>query len=1104
MKACAIRIVLSILFSMPVFSQTSGEITGEVKDTAGAVIVGAKVTVTNTGTNATRETVTTGAGVYNFPSLQPGFYNIRVEQPGFRAAVENNIELQVQQTARLDFTLQVGQLSESIEVAAAAVQLNTDDATVGTVIENRRIVDLPLNGRDYLQLVALSPNVSFGFANGGQSDSRQGGTRANEQISVAGQRREFNYFTLDGVDNTDVNFNSYIIQPSIDALQEFKVQTGIYPAEFGRATTQINVSTKPGTNDYHGTVFEFLRNDKLDARPYDFSGSNPSKSPFKWNQYGFTLGGPIQIPKLFNGKNKLFFMSNYEAFRQRELDSALYTVPDNAMRNGDFSELLPGGSACVQQQQCFNLTQPFSSTPIPGNRIPQSQLDPIAQKLLAYYPAPNLPNVPVFGNNLLVAQRPLTNKDQFIQRIDFNESSNSSWFGRYSWGDEALTQPALFENGRTILTHVWQAMISNTRVLSPTKVNEFRFGTDYFFNSTGRELAFKKNVIAEVGLPNFPSPDPVSWGIPSVCMDAFSCFGDDTEGPYVNHNTTFQWTDNFSWIHGKHSFRFGTEIRRDRFNQLGNQFARGSLIIYNGKATGFAFADYMIGQSSQDEKALTLAVAQFRATSQAYYVDDVYKIRPNLTINYGVRYELVPPWYDKGQSEVDAYVPFIDTTPNVADMSRHPVLVRVGSGDFYQNKIMRFDPAIQVARDGRLGDRLITTDYTNFAPRLGIAWSPTSKWTVRTGAGIFYSQDTGNPRFDMERNFGGRLRDNTSGDNPLTFERPFVATGVTVSRPYVLGNIHDRRTPMIEQYMLNMQRELDSKTVLEIGYLGSEGHHLEHFRAINEAIPGPGSVKSRDPYPEFGRIQEVDGEANSHYNALTVKVTRRFSQGLTYLAGYTWSKSIDTGSGIRTLGSDTLFPQDSYCGSCEKALSVFDTRNRFVTSLLYELPFGKGKHFLNTGGLVNQVLGGWNISSIITIQPNGFPLTVMDGDVSNVGAGFDRPNATGQATQLSRGSRNVFRWFNTGAYVQQPDFTFGNIGRNTVIGPGIVEWDFSTLKDFHFTEARFLQFRFEAFNFLNHPNWGDPDTYLLDGTFGQINYTRTAMRQLQLSLKLVF
>ena len=1084
------------LAALPGFGQTAGEILGEVKDSTGALVAGAAVTVTNAGTNAARGTITNSAGLYNFPELQPGIYSLKVEKTGFKATLANNIELQVQQTARVDLALQIGQVSESVEVAATAVQLNTEDATIGTVIDNRRIVDLPLNGRDYLQLVALSPNVSAGFANGGQSDSRQGGSRANEQISVAGQRREFNYFTLDGVDNTDINFNTYIIQPSIDALQEFKVQTGIYPAEFGRATTQINVSTKPGTNQYHGTAFDFLRNDVLDTLPYNFSGSNPKKAPFKWNQYGFTLGGPIEIPKLFNGRNKLFFMSNYEAFRQSEVDSGYYAVPDNAMRNGDFSET---GSP---------INQPFTNTPFPGNLIPKSSFDPIAQKLLAYYPAPNLANVPVFSYNLLVQDKPITHKDQFIQRIDFNESSNSSWFGRYSWGDEALTQPALFENGRDILTHVWQAMISNTRVLSPTLVNEARFSTNYFFNSTGRELAFKKNVIAEVGLPNFPSPAPVSWGIPGVAINQFSGFGDDTEGPYVNNNTTFEWSDNFSLVHGKHAIRFGANIRRDRFNQLGNQFARGSLILY-GDATGFAFADYMLGYSSQDEKALTLAVAQFRSTSQSYFADDVYKVRPNLTINYGVRYELVPPWHDKGGSEVNAYVPFVDTTPNVQDLSRHPVLIRAGSGDFYQNKIIRFNSAIQTARDGRLGPNLITTDYSNFAPRLGISWSPGSKWTIRTGAGIFYAQDTGNPRFDMERNFGGRLRDNTSASAPLTFENPFLAHGVTVSRPYVLANIHKRRTPIVEQYLFNVQRELDSHTVVEVGYLGSEGHFLERFRAINEALPGPGSVKSRQPYPEFGRIQEVDGEANSGYNSLTAKVTRRFSSGMTYLAGYTWSKSIDTGSGIRTLGQDSLFPQNSYCVSCERALSIFDNRQRFVTSLLYELPFGKGKAFLNRGGIANQVIGGWNVSTIVTAQ-SGFPLTVMDGNVSNVGAGFDRPNATGQATNLSSGKRSVYQWFNTDAYAQQASQTFGNAGRNTVIGPGIVNFDFSTLKDFHFTESKFLQFRMEAFNFFNHPNWSDPDTYLPDqpyakgGTFGQIFGTRTSMRQIQLSLKLVF
>ena len=1106
MRKWLFQFLLVCLACLPVFSQTFGEITGTVQDSAGAIVVGARVTVTNTGTAATRETVTTGAGVYTFPSLQPGVYNLRVEQQGFRAAVENNIELQVQQTARVDFTLQVGQLSESIEVAANAVQLNTDDATVGTVIENKRIVDLPLNGRDYLRLIALSPNVSSGFADGGQSDSRQGGTRSQEQFSIAGQRREFNYFTLDGTDNTDVNFNTYIIQPSIDALQEFKVQTGIYPAEFGRATSQVNVSTKPGTNQYHGTLFEFLRNDVVDAKPYDFTGAAPPKSPFKWNQYGFTLGGPVWIPKLFNGKNKLFFMSNFEGFRERQQSNGLYIVPDNQMRNGDFSELLTNGSACKNPSnpQCFVINQPFTSNPFPNNQIPQSSLDPIGQKLLTYYPAPNLTGAKVFDFNLEEPQRFTVDKDEFIQRIDFVESSKSSWFGRYSWGAEKQVEPGMFENGRKILTNVWQAMLSNTRVLSPSTVNEFRFGVNHFFNSTGRELAFKKNVITEVGLNDFAYPGPAAWGIPQVCFNEFSCFGDDTEGPYVNYNTTFQLADNLSWIRGRHSMRFGAEIRRDRFNQNGNQFPRGSFTI-SGDATGFDFSDYVLGYSSQDEAALTSAVAQFRATSQAYYFDDIFKLRPNLTINLGLRYEFVPPWYDKGQSEVNAYVPFIDTTPNVADSGRHPVLIRVGSGDFYAGKTMRFKDGIQVARDGRLGDRLITTDYTNFAPRLGISWSPGSSWTVRAGAGIFYSQDTGNPRFDMERNFGGRRRDNTSADGQLTFENPFFTKGRIVSRPYVLGNIHERRTPMIAEYLLNIQRELGRQTVLEVGYLGSEGHRLERFRAINEALPGPGSVASRQPYPEFGRIQEVDGEANSNYHSLSAKVTRRFSAGLTYLAGYTWAKSIDNGSGIRTLGHDTLFPQNSYCVSCERALSIFDVRHRFVSSVLYELPFGKGKRFLNAGGIANQILGGWQVSNIITIQPNGFPLTATDDrNISNIGGYFDRPSATGLPVALSRATRSVFEWFNTAGFTAQPQYGFGNVGRNTIIGPGIVNWDFSTLKNFYIKETTYLQFRFEAFNFLNHPIWGDPDTNLPDGTFGQISYTRHDMRELQFSLKLVF
>ena len=325
----------------PLGAQTLGEITGVVSDSSGAVIVGAKVTVTNTATNASRTAVSNDAGVYSFPAMQPGSYTLKVEMAGFKSFTETGIQLQVQQTARIDVVMEVGEVTQTVEVIGGGALLTTENATVGTVIENKRIVELPLNGRNFLQLVSLSPNVSFGFQNAGQAGSRQGGTRSQQNISLSGQRAQFNRFTLDGVENTDVNFNTYIILPSIDALQEFKVQTGIFPAEFGRATSQVNVSTKSGTNSLHGALFEFLRNDVLDAKNYAVLPNQHAlpQDPFKWNQYGFTVGGPVWLPKLFDGRDKLFFMTNFEGYRDRKALRGIYTVPTAAMRRGDFSGL---------------------------------------------------------------------------------------------------------------------------------------------------------------------------------------------------------------------------------------------------------------------------------------------------------------------------------------------------------------------------------------------------------------------------------------------------------------------------------------------------------------------------------------------------------------------------------------------------------------------------------------------------------------------------------------------------------------------------------------------------------------------------------------------
>jgi hypothetical protein len=501
-KKVLVVLLLASMLALPAFGQTFGQISGVVYDTSGAVMGGVMVIVTNPQTSFTRTTTTNDTGNYSFPALQPGLYNVRAEIAGFQAEVRNSVELQVQQAARIDFRMQVGALSETVEVAAGAPLLNTENATVGTVIENKRILDLPLNGRSFMSLIALSPNVTAGQnTTGGFAQVRGGTDRGLASVSVAGLRREFNFYSLDGVSNTDVDFNTYILLPSIDALQEFKVQSGVYSAEFGRAAAHINVSTKNGTNEYHGSVFEFIRNNRLDARPYAFTSRVPDSAPFKWNQYGFTVGGPVQIPKLFNGKDRLFFLSNFEGFKLRQQSQITVSVPSAAMREGNFSEILPGTIIRdPQNRDIQGVKQPF-----PGNIIPKARLNPVSVQLLEFLPLPNIPGAGLVNNHLAL-QNNTSDKNQFTQRIDFVENSKSNWFGRYSWQDESRVSPVLYKNGTVADTNIHQVMISNTRVFSPSLVNEFRTGYVGYHNSLSTELAFKRNVIQELGIPMLSPP----------------------------------------------------------------------------------------------------------------------------------------------------------------------------------------------------------------------------------------------------------------------------------------------------------------------------------------------------------------------------------------------------------------------------------------------------------------------------------------------------------------------------------------------------------------------------------------------------------------------
>src|SRR5215472_1013359 len=667
------RVLVCVAVCLPaaVFAQTAGEITGEVKDQSGAIAPNVAVTATNSGTNVARSTVTNTSGVYSFPDLTPGVYQVKASAPGFDTIVKTNIELQVQQTARVDFTLTVGQATQTVEVSATGELLATENATVGTVIEQKRIEDLPLNGRNFFSLVSLTPGVTYGFTPAAQAAGRQGGSRAALTMSLSGARATWSNYTLDGITNTDVDFNLYIVLPSVDALQEFKVQSGVYSAEFGREAGQVNVSTKPGTNDFHGTAFDFLRNDKLDARPYDFINTHPPKAAFRQNQYGFTLGGPVWIPKIFNGRNRLFFMSNYEGFKSRTTNVATATTLTAAMRNGDFSAI----STALQNPYSRAGSVPnVTSSPFPGNQIPASMFDKNSLFLMSKFdPLPTIAQSGLPNQNYQYLAKTPVDKSQVTERIDFNESANSQWFGRYSWTDENTLMPGLTTDGQTLFTRASQWALSNIRILSPSKVNEARFGYNSLYNVISQQLAGKENVNAELGTP-LPVNDPNSWGVPNIALNNnLSSPGNPTSSPFSIDDKIFQGVDNFSWVIGKHSLRMGGEYRYNEFPQVGNEFPRGQFFftgIYTSNANtgngGYSGADWLLGSVQRVDMAVALASADFRNSEWGMYIDDTWKIRPHLTIEAGIRWEVAQPLLDKSQHEVN--VQLRESLPGIADV----------------------------------------------------------------------------------------------------------------------------------------------------------------------------------------------------------------------------------------------------------------------------------------------------------------------------------------------------------------------------------------------------------------------------------------------------
>jgi hypothetical protein len=1092
----------------------SGEISGVVIDASGSPVPGARITLVNQATNALRVVITNEAGIYVIPAIPPGTYTLKAELSGFRSVERRDIELQVGSANRIPITLEVGDVSEVVQVAGRAPLLQSETASIGTVIDNRTIVALPLNGRNYLQLASLIPGATTNGPSSSQGRQRMGGQRNSFALNVAGQRVHYNHYSLDGVENTDLNFNSYMLLPSVDALQEFKVESGLFDAEYGRAIAQINASTKSGTNQFHGSVFQFHRNSALDAKNY-FDPKDRPIPPFKRNQYGLTAGGPVVIPRLVNGKNRLFFMFNWEGLRERKSLTASPSVPLTAWRTGDFSQLRDASGNLVPiydpATRVFDAAGNVLQAPtqFPGNIIPANRIHQASKKLLEFYPLAEFERT---GANFTNHEARTVEADQYTYRLDFSESSRSNWFFRHSISHELGYDPFAIPNmGINTDTDVHQAVLGNTRTFGSNKVNDVRVGYGLLKNGHISPRANTVNVVSQLGI-NIPSDNPLYWGVPNIGITGLSGIGEESDAPFINDDTTLQFVDNFSWVLGEHSVKFGGEVRKVIYDQIGGVVTRGRF-AFDGRYTqnpllpaaqrgGAAFADFLLGHFNRAEGQVGAPVANFRSNYFALFLQDSWKARSNLTINYGLRWEYDQPFWDENDHIVN-----IDFKWN---NSAEPVFVRAGSGDpFEGDPPFRLASDVQYVRDGRFGRGAYRSDFNDFAPRVGIAWAISPKTVIRSGGGIYYVRDIGNAVFDTVRNAPFTIRRDEPAESfrpNLSFEQPFARTGAPT---FILANQWDEPSTYIAQWSLGGQRELGDNLTVEATYFGSAGVHLRRLMSYNN--PEPSQLANSNlarPFPKFGSIQVMSAPGHSSYHALYLKLQRRFSRGFTYLSSFSWGKSIDNGSGIRTTDGDSLTPSNNYDLRLERGLSAFDFRRRLTTSWLWELPFGSGKRWMNHGGVADAVLGGWQFGGILTLQ-DGFPFTVTcgPGNIQN-GGGICYPDSTGVDWRLPGSERSRTRYFNTDAFVDRSPaggpFRYGTVGRNSLIGPGFVSLDASANKKFNLTSGTHLELRVEAFNLPNLPIWSQPGSQLRTPNFGVITSTRLDSRQIQFGLKLVF
>jgi hypothetical protein len=1023
------------------FAQTtSTQILGTVLDPSGAAIAGATVEAIRKSTGEKRLAQSNETGNYVLLNLESGEYTLAVSAPGFRAERISSLQLELSQRARVDVTLKVGDVAEAVEVTAVAPVLNTDDASLGEVVGRKQIVELPLNGRNFAQLATItSPGVRTGYQTFGNA----------VRLFAGGQRENQNQFTLSGIVVQNNLINAVSFRPSVEAMEEFKVQTGNFTAEYGMYSgAQITMNLRSGSNDFHGTLFEFLRNDKLDARNY-FEDPRTPKAPLRRNQFGYVLSGPVYIPKLYNGANRTFFMVNGEYLRHRRTSVGLANVPSLAFREGNFSNL------------ATSVIDPLTKQQFPGNIIPSNRLSASALALQKYYPNPNQTG----ATNYIGRTRSDIDNDQFLVRIDQVFGMNDRLYGSFiRQTNEIRTLAVLPSDVRAEPNTDWSLALNETHIFGPNVINEFRLGyTRLKFANTNNFTGSNFSIKDDFGMVGFPEGDNFTAGLPSINITGL--LGLSSYGPLFQIDETAQLVNNLSVITGRHTIKMGYDGRKGRIARRASNWPRGD-INFTGEMTGSSYADFLLGLPRRSNGVENLNYAEARNWRHGAFLSDDFRVNSRITLNLGVRYELftVP---------IDPYGRLRILDPQ--DMSR-------------------LIPEPYVAA------KLFNGDHNNWAPRIGFAIRPFGQKTVlRGGYGIYYNANQLNNFTLLQSNPPFKLVPTVTSDpaNPtVSLSNPYLTGGALPTGPFNIVTVDpslDLPNAYTQNYSFLIQQEVLPSTTLEVGYVGAQSKHIDRADSGNLPEPGPGAIQPRRPYPMWADIRVIRNDVTSSYNSLQSTLRKRTSNGLTIIGTYAWSKTIDDGNDFN--GGDRI--QDPKRRYLERGPSQFDFTHRLTASFVYELPFFSGAH-----GLTRAILGGWQTNGIYVFE-SGRPFSVYAGaDVANTGSATSRADRLGDG-QLSSSERSIQRWFDTSAFARPRQFTYGNSGRNILRGPITNTFDFGLVKNFRVAERHNVQFRAEFFSLTNTPNFGLPGSTVGTPTFGVITGA-SGNRNVQLGLKYSF